>query len=152
MERRGPLGGRTQRNLGPALHPRTDHRLGWRGSLANQTSHEEKPTKLRNVRVYRLSGQIALEVRNASERKIAGDVDQHEIDQQDEGPARVVSNHRALVAHEFRGRCTDRAADDLLGTKKFLGLTASCSFLKSELAKEFRVARARISQLVRHTT
>lgn len=45
--------------IGPALHLGTDHRLGWRGSLANQTSHEEKPTKLRNVRTYGLSSQLA---------------------------------------------------------------------------------------------
>src|ERR1700730_5863345 len=45
--------------------------------------------------------------RDAGEEEVTSHPDQHEIDEEHEGPAEIVADHLALVAHELAGRHAD---------------------------------------------
>jgi hypothetical protein len=47
------------------------------------------------------------DLRYSGKEQITGDTDQHEVYEQDEGPAHVVTNHSTFVAHELRGGHAD---------------------------------------------
>src|SRR5580704_15916562 len=45
--------------------------------------------------------------RDAGEEQVTGHPDQHEIDEEHEGPTEIVADHLALVAHVLAGRHAD---------------------------------------------
>src|SRR5262249_5192007 len=49
----------------------------------------------------------SLQDQDTRHEEIEADADQHEIDQEREGPTHVVTDHRAFVAHEAAGRDAD---------------------------------------------
>src|SRR5579872_5189108 len=55
----------------------------------------------------RAEGSMARQDRYTWEEQVAGDADDHEIDQQHQTPTEVVSDHFALVTDELAGRHTD---------------------------------------------